>query len=63
MAKIKQLPRRSQVKPADTWDLSSLFPDDAAWETAFATWEKQIAGYDEVPRHAGRRAPRRWPRA
>ena len=25
MARIKQLPPRSKVKPADTWDLSSLF--------------------------------------
>ncbi|HEV3344007.1 MAG TPA: hypothetical protein VG125_26770, partial [Pirellulales bacterium] len=25
MPRIKSLPRRSQVKPADTWDLSSLF--------------------------------------
>ena len=46
MAKIKQLPRRSQVKPADTWDLSSLFADDAAWETAFSKWESEIVGYD-----------------
>ena len=41
MSKVKQLPRRDQVKPADTWDLASLFPDDAAWETAFTKWEKQ----------------------
>ncbi len=41
----KTLPKRSQVKPADCWDLSSLYPDDAAWEKAFKKWEKQIAGY------------------
>ncbi|HEX3724878.1 MAG TPA: oligoendopeptidase F [Pirellulales bacterium] len=46
MAKIKQLPRREQVKAADTWDLSTLFADDAAWEAAFENWEAQIAGYD-----------------
>ncbi|MBI3836976.1 MAG: oligoendopeptidase F, partial [Planctomycetia bacterium] len=46
MAKIKKLPRRSQVKPADAWDLSSLFADDAAWEAAFGKWGEQIAGYD-----------------
>lgn len=47
MGKIKQLPRRSQVKPADTWDLSSLFPSDAAWDTEFTRWEAQIVGYDD----------------
>ena len=26
MTQIKQLPARSEVNPADTWDLSSLFP-------------------------------------
>ena len=46
MAKIKKLPPRSKVKTADTWDLSSLFPNDAAWEKAFKKWEKQIAGYE-----------------
>ncbi len=47
IAKIKQLPARSQVKPADSWDLTSLFPNDAAWEAAFKKWEKQISRYDE----------------
>jgi oligoendopeptidase F len=41
----KQLPARSEVPEADTWDLSSLFPNDAAWETAFTAWQKQIEGY------------------
>ena len=45
MKTVKQLPPRSKVKPSDRWDLGSLFPDDAAWEKAFAQWEKQIAGY------------------
>jgi len=44
-SKQKTLPARSKVKPADTWDLSSLFADDKAWETAFAKWEKQIKRY------------------
>jgi oligoendopeptidase F len=47
IAKIKQLPRRSQVKPADTWDLATLFADDAAWESAFTGWESHIAGYEK----------------
>ncbi len=44
-ASIKKLPARSEVKPADCWDLSSLFADDDAWEKAFATWRTQIDGY------------------
>jgi len=43
--KVKQLPKRSQVKVADQWDLTSLFVDDAAWETAFTKWERKISGY------------------
>jgi oligoendopeptidase F len=46
IAKIKQLPKRSQVKAADTWDLASLFADDAAWEAAFSLWEVEIVGYE-----------------
>lgn len=51
MAKLKSLPRRTQVKPADTWDLSSLFSDDAAWEAAFSKWEKRIRDF---ARHRGK---------
>ena len=47
-------PPRSKVKPADTWDLASLFPDDDAWEKAFTEWEKRIAGYAAVSGQAGR---------
>jgi oligoendopeptidase F len=46
-SKIKQLPPRSKVKEADTWDLSSLFADDAAWGRAFAKYEKLAAGYEK----------------
>ena len=46
MTKVKALPRRDQVKVADTWDLSSLFEHDAAWEAAFGRWEGDIAQYD-----------------
>ncbi|HUY35282.1 MAG TPA: oligoendopeptidase F [Pirellulales bacterium] len=45
MPKLKSLPRRSQVKTADTWDLSSLFASDDAWETAFGEWERRIDQY------------------
>lgn len=43
--KQKTLPPRSKVKAADTWDLGSLYASDAAWESAFSKWEKQIKGY------------------
>ena len=45
MTQIKQLPARSEVNPADTWDLSSLFPSDDAWEAAFTAWDGRIAEY------------------
>ncbi|MGD9633816.1 MAG: oligoendopeptidase F [Pirellulales bacterium] len=45
MSKTKKLPTRTQVKQDDTWDLSSLFADDAAWEEAFGKWERQIGKY------------------
>ena len=47
MAKTKKLPKRSEVKAADTWDLGSLFQSDAAWETAFTKWEKQIPQFEK----------------
>ena len=43
--KLKSLPPRSRVKSQDCWDLGTLFPDDAAWETAFTEWSVQIPGY------------------
>lgn len=45
--KTKTLPPRSKVKPADQWDLASLFKSDAEWEAAFAKWEQQIPGYEK----------------
>jgi oligoendopeptidase F len=46
-SKVRLLPRRSQVKQADRWDLGSLFPNDEAWEQAFQAWEPQIPGYEK----------------
>ena len=45
MSKMTALPPRSKVKPADCWDLSSLYPGDRAWNAAFEKWSKQIDGY------------------
>ncbi|MEN6405365.1 MAG: oligoendopeptidase F [Thermoguttaceae bacterium] len=44
-APVKNLPGRSEVNSADTWDLASLFPSDQAWEEGFTVWQKQIDGY------------------
>ncbi|MDZ4821620.1 MAG: oligoendopeptidase F [Planctomycetota bacterium] len=44
---MKTLPPRSKVKPADCWDLSSLYPSDAKWETAFKKWEAKLPGYKQ----------------
>ncbi len=40
-----RVPQRSEVAVADTWDLSSLFPSDEAWEAAFAAWEVRAGDY------------------
>ena len=48
---VKQLPSRSEVALADTWDLTTLFPTDAAWEEAFTAWQKQIDGYTAFSGH------------
>lgn len=44
---VKRLPPRSKVKPADTWDLASLFESDEAWEKAFTKWEKRIGEFEK----------------
>ena len=49
-ATTKALPKRSEVPVADTWDLASLYPDDAAWEADFA---KLKATAEEYPKFAG----------
>ncbi len=47
MAAVKTLSPRSKVKTADTWDLSVLFKDDAAWRAAYKKLEKQVGGYEK----------------
>ena len=57
-AKSKTLSPRSKVKPADQWDLSSLFKSDTAWESAFKKWEAQIPGYEKFRGKLGDSAER-----
>jgi oligoendopeptidase F len=51
-----RLPTRAEVPAADTWDLVSLFPNDAAWEAAFAEWEKMLDGYAQFRGRLGESA-------
>jgi len=41
---VKVLKIRSEVKEEDTWDLSPLFQDDAAWEAEFASLVSRYPG-------------------
>src|SRR5262245_4607638 len=45
MPKVLRLPARSNVKPADTWDLAPLCESDAQWEELFARLDKMVAGF------------------
>lgn len=45
MSKVKRLPARSKVKEQDTWDLSSLYPSDEAWQKDLEKLKKQIKGF------------------
>jgi len=56
MAKTQTLPPRAKVKPADTWNLDSLFKSDAEWEKSFSAWEKQITGYEKFRGTLGKSA-------
>ncbi|MEX0978617.1 MAG: oligoendopeptidase F [Pirellulales bacterium] len=58
IANVKAVPSRGQVEPADTWDLSSLFADDDAWEKTFVEWEANIAGYEPFRGQLGTSAER-----
>ncbi len=47
MSATARLPLRSEVPVLDTWDLSRLFADDAAWEVAFTEFESKVDGYTQ----------------
>ena len=56
MSKTKRLPLRSKVKEHDTWDLSSLYEDDADWDKSLKKFEKCVAGYEKFRGTLGRSA-------
>jgi oligoendopeptidase F len=43
----ERVPLRSEVPLEDTWDLTSLFATDDAWEKGFAEWEASIPSYEQ----------------
>ena len=45
MSTVKKLPTRAEVASGDSWDLSSLYPSDAAWEQDFGQFEQKTQGY------------------
>lgn len=47
MGKTQKLPSRQDVAAADTWDLTSLFADDQAWEEGVRRYERRIAGFEK----------------
>ncbi|MDQ3513062.1 MAG: oligoendopeptidase F [Chloroflexota bacterium] len=47
------IPARHELPVEMTWDLASVFPDDAAWEQAFGAAEARLA---EMAAHRGRLA-------
>src|SRR6476661_5614826 len=47
MPKVLRLPKRSQIKPADTWDLTPLCESDAQWEELFQQLDRQIGTYEK----------------
>ena len=46
-AAVKRLPPRSDISPGDSWDLSSLYESDDAWEAAFEQFPAEIERYAE----------------
>ena len=43
---VKTLPKRSEVRQEVTWDLQSVYPTDAAWETALQEASAEIPGLE-----------------
>jgi len=48
---MSQVPERSEIDVEDTWDLTSIYADDEAWEDAYETVSERI---DELREYEGR---------
>jgi len=55
---VKKLPARKDVRAGDTWDLTSLFRSDAAWEEALGVWEDRIPQFAAYAGTLGQSAER-----
>lgn len=49
----KTLPTRAEVDERFTWDAKSVFPDEAAWETALQTMLSRLPDLSEFQGHLG----------
>ncbi len=56
----KTLPRRSEVREADTWDIASVFPSDAAWDAAYRDAEAAVPGLEQYAGHLGDSGATLW---
>jgi len=56
MAKAQQIPKRSDVKAEDTWDLTKVFKSEAAWERGFKQLEKMIPRFERFRGKLGKSA-------
>ena len=50
---VTKIPPRNEAKKEDTWNLTSLYPNDGAWEKAFETFK---AGIPTLSLHKGKLA-------
>ncbi len=55
---VIRLPKRSEINTEDTWDLSTLFADDDAWEAALQSLQGRIGGYETFKGSLGQGADR-----
>ena len=53
---LDRLPLRSEVRVEDTWDLSSLYANDVAWENDFRQFEDKIQEFARFRGHLGESA-------
>ncbi|GAC1398961.1 MAG: oligoendopeptidase F [Chloroflexota bacterium] len=50
---VQTVPPRSEIRTQDTWNLESIFPDEAQWERAFADIETQLPATAKYVGHVG----------
>ena len=50
---ISRVPTRQEIPESDRWDLTHLYPDDAAWESDFTTLQQR---YPQIRQFRGRLA-------